>query len=54
MLVLTLTLVFLGLAAMAVCCGVLLVRPKRAPVADVSPMKATLERRLREGAEFRL
>lgn len=51
---LILTLVFLGLAVIAALCAVLLARSKAAPVADVSPMRATLERRLREGADFSL
>jgi len=51
-----LTLVFLVMLAAAVLCAVLLARagaPAPVPVSDVESMKTALERRMREGAEFR-
>jgi hypothetical protein len=52
---LILTVVFLSLAAVALLLGRLLTRPrakKSLAAVEVSPMRAALERRVREGAEF--
>jgi hypothetical protein len=54
---LILTLVLLSCAAIALALGRLLTRPRaRKPLAavEVSPMRAALERRMREGADLRL
>ncbi|MFD1610641.1 hypothetical protein ACFSCW_02365 [Sphingomonas tabacisoli] len=41
--------------ALAVACAMLLMRSEAIPARDeVEPMKKALERRIREGAEFRL
>jgi hypothetical protein len=48
------SLVLVAFVAMAVTCAVLLSRTSPVPAADVEPMKKALERRLREGVEFRL
>lgn len=42
------------MAATALYCAIRLTRPIRQPlaIADVSPMKAALERRVREGTDF--
>ena len=50
-------LVLVAMIALAAFCAIRLTRiaaPKPAPVADVSPMKAALERRIREGRDFTL
>jgi hypothetical protein len=51
-----LSIVLVAFVAVAALCATLLVRAHPAPAAvpDVEPMKKALERRLREGAEFRL
>ena len=50
---LTLALILCLTIAAAGYCAVRLTRPVKRPlVAEVSPVKATLERRLREGADF--
>ncbi|HEU4968237.1 hypothetical protein [Sphingomonas sp.] len=48
------SLVLIVFIALATLFAVLLARTSPAPVADVAPMKKALERRLREGVEFRL
>ncbi|GAO40187.1 hypothetical protein SCH01S_45_00300 [Sphingomonas changbaiensis NBRC 104936] len=40
--------------AVAVFCALLLTRTSPVPAPDVAPMKKALERRIREGVEFRL
>jgi hypothetical protein len=47
-------LILLAFASLALLCAMLLMRPASAPAADVEPMRHALERRIREGAEFRL
>lgn len=52
-----LALVLVAMVALAAFCAIRLTRiaaPKPAPLADVAPMKVALERRIREGADFRL
>ena len=51
---LIIALALLVMLAAAVFCAVRLTRVAPKPIAEVSPMKATLERRIREGADFRL
>jgi hypothetical protein len=46
-------LVFVAFIALAVTCALRLMRPA-AVSGEVEPMKKALERRIREGAEFRL
>lgn len=46
--------ILVTMLAIAVLCARRLTGPSVKPIADVSPMKATLERRIREGREFRL
>jgi hypothetical protein len=50
----TIAMVLAGLLMLAVLCAIWLIRPARnvARAPEASPMKATLERRLRDGAEF--
>jgi len=50
------SIVLVAFVALAALCAVLLLRAHPAPAAlpDVEPMKKALERRLREGVEFRL
>ena len=48
------SIILVAFVAIACLCGILLVRTRPEPCADVEPMKKTLERRIREGAEFRL
>lgn len=40
--------------AIAAFCAIRLTRAAPAPVPEMSPMRATLERRIREGADFSL
>ena len=51
-LMLIIALIFLVTLMLAAFCALRLTRTTVAP--DVTPMKAALERRMREGAEFRL
>lgn len=51
---LIIALVLIAMLALAAWCAVRLTRVGAAPAADVAPMKIALERRMREGAEFRL
>ncbi len=53
---LIIAIVLFVLLAIAVFCAVRLTRTETAPApaAEMSPMRATLERRIREGADFRL
>jgi hypothetical protein len=51
---LVITIVFAVMLAVAVLCALRLTRPAAAPARDVESMKTALERRIREGAEFRL
>jgi hypothetical protein len=48
------SLVLVAFVALALACAMLLSRATAASATDVEPMKKTLERRLREGVEFRL
>ena len=50
---LILALVLIAMLATAVFCAIRLARPVTTPSADVASMKLTLERRVREGADFR-
>lgn len=46
--------VLVVMLALAAWCAVKLTRAGAEPAAEVAPMKIALERRMREGAEFRL
>ena len=49
------SLVLIAFVALAVACATLLMRSGAVPgQSEVEPMKKALERRIREGAEFRL
>ncbi|MBA2920677.1 hypothetical protein GON01_06650 [Sphingomonas sp. MAH-20] len=48
------SLVLVVFVALALTCAVLLSRAAPVATADVEPMKKALERRLRDGVEFRL
>lgn len=48
------SIVLISFVVLAATCAVLLTRAHPVPAPDVEPMKKALERRLREGVEFRL
>jgi hypothetical protein len=48
------SIILVAFVALAALCAALLLRAHPVPATDVEPMKKALERRLREGAEFRL